>query len=541
MPGELTTSKRLRRLRVDLEEPAPAGPRVLARGVVAAAAIGFTLLGAGNLDLGPLEARLGIASGERLGPLGRAFGGWEPGLWPGTVAPCWLWTKGLGGTPTPASVRWPTAIAAVAIGLILARRLGRALGEGAEAWGAVAWFGSLAMIDRSGPLATGMIAGMAIVGALDRILARGSDWGAGLWAALAVLAGGWPALLIIALPVIVDGRKGRWLSAGLVVPPLVALAGWSAWALSVARVDVWAAGLTWPLTQGSSWLLAANVAALSLPWGPFAALVAWPMVRKGWTGPARELVVAWLKLTVAALLVGTVVPGMAVAALPAALAGLALAAGAACARAWEGELAKGPRRSVLAIATAFGLIWAVVVTPTAINVAAAVPFYRTVVIPVALTAPLIGFAALDAAWSGSSRRSLLATLALAACLKLGHWGVYVPEWDYRIGQGPWGRAIGQWVPPRWPIYTVLHWPADLAFATGHPFRILANPLVLEHQGKGDGRPKFVLLHAEEFENWPRSAPRLVKVRAFRDQHDQARVLARTEGELVRDRQGESED
>jgi hypothetical protein len=288
-------------------------------------------------------------------------------------------------------------------------------------------------------------------------------------------------------------------------------------------------------------MLAANVAALSLPWGPFAAVVAWPALRGGWTGQGRELVVAWLKLTAAALLVGTVVPGMAGAALPAALAGLALAAGAACAGAWQEDLANGPRRTLLAIATAFGLTWAVVVTPTAINLAAAVPFYRTVAIPLALTAPLIGLAALDAAWSGSSRRSLLATLALAACLKLGHWGVYVPEWDYRVGQGPWGRAVGQWVPPRWPIYTIVHWPADLAFATGHPFRILASPLLLEYQGKGDGRPKFILLHAEEFENWPRAAPRLVKVRAFRDQHDQPRVLARTEGDLVRDRPSEPED
>lgn len=540
MPGELTTSKRLRRLRVDLEEPAPAGPRLLARGVVVAAAIGFALLGAGNLDLGPAEARLGMASGERLGPLGRTFGGWEPGLWPGTVAPAWVWTKGLGGIPTPASVRWPGAIAAVAIGLILSRRLGRTLGDAAEAWGALAWFGSLALIDRSGPLATGLIAGLAIVGALDRILARGTGWGAGLWAALAVLAGGWPALLVVALPAIVDGRKDRGLSIKLIGPPLAVLVGWSAWSLSVARVDVWAAGLTWPLTQGSSWLLGLNVLGWSLPWGPFAAL-AWPAVRGGWGGPGRALVVAWAKVAAAALLVGTVVPGLAIAATPAILAGVAFAAGAGCGRAWEATLARGPRRALLTFATALAVAWAVVVTPTAINVAAAVPYYRTVVIPLGIAAPLIGLAALDAAWSGSARRSLLTTLALAACLKLAHWGVYVPEWDYRIGQGPWGRAIGQWVPPRWPIYSVLHWPADLAFATGHPFRLLASPLSLEHQGKADGRPKFVLLHAAEFDNWPVAAPKLIKVRSFRDQYDQPRVLARTEGDLVRDRPGEPED
>src|SRR4051794_33268368 len=78
---------------------------------------GFVLIGGGNLDLGEIEARLGIAAGEPLGPLGRVSGGWEPSVWPAPVALSQLWAWGEGGTPTAASVRWPSAIAGLAIGL----------------------------------------------------------------------------------------------------------------------------------------------------------------------------------------------------------------------------------------------------------------------------------------------------------------------------------------------------------------------------------------------------------------------------------------
>jgi hypothetical protein len=49
---------------------------------------------------------------------------------------------------------------------------------------------------------------------------------------LAFLAGGWPALAAIALPIVVIGRPGKTLSAPLLVPALAAAAGWSAWALA---------------------------------------------------------------------------------------------------------------------------------------------------------------------------------------------------------------------------------------------------------------------------------------------------------------------
>ena len=99
--------------------------------LLAVMAIGFVLLGAGNLDLGPVDARQGLAASEPLGPLGQVCGSWAPDLWPGRVAASRMATlfEG-GGRPTPGAVLWPAALAAVAIGWTLARRmmaLGRAL------------------------------------------------------------------------------------------------------------------------------------------------------------------------------------------------------------------------------------------------------------------------------------------------------------------------------------------------------------------------------------------------------------------------------
>jgi hypothetical protein len=116
---------------------------------------------------------------------------------------------------------------------------------------------------------------------------------------------------------------------------------------------------------------------------------------------------------------------------------------------------------------------------------------------------------------------------VAVCLKVAHWGYYVPEWNYRRSQGPWGRAIGQWVPAQWPIYTTHAWPADLAFATGRPVRQLVDPKLLAYQpGKN---AKFVLLLQSEFTHWPEGAPRIFEVASFQDERGDVRVLARTEG------------
>ena len=63
------------------------GSRVWARLAIFALAAGFVVLGADNLDLGRIEARLGLAAREHFGPLGQAFGYWAPDLWPAAVLP----------------------------------------------------------------------------------------------------------------------------------------------------------------------------------------------------------------------------------------------------------------------------------------------------------------------------------------------------------------------------------------------------------------------------------------------------------------------
>jgi hypothetical protein len=140
---------------------------------------------------------------------------------------------------------------------------------------------------------------------------------------------------------------------------------------------------------------------------------------------------------------------------------------------------------------------------------------------------LIGLVGLFAMVQADVRRGLIALAAIAICLKIAHWGYYVPEWNYRRSQGPWGRAIGQWVVPRWPIYTLHAWPTDLAFSTEHPIRQMRHPQSLALQA--DPNPKFVLLLAPEFEHWPSNAPPVVRVATFQDEHGSSRVLARTAG------------
>ena len=47
-----------------------------------------------------------------------------------------------------------------------------------------------------------------------------------------------------------------------------------------------------------------------------------------------------------------------------------------------------------------------------------------------------------------------------------------------MSQGPWGRAVGQWVPPNWPLYVVHAWSDDLLFHTERPVRQIAAPPLL---------------------------------------------------------------
>ena len=119
-------------------------------------------------------------------------------------------------------------------------------------------------------------------------------------------------------------------------------------------------------------------------------------------------------------------------------------------------------------------------------------------------------------------------MLLVACgVKIAYVGFLAPEWNYKAGQGPWGRAIGQWIPHHRLIYTSHIWQPDLAFATERQFYQLADPRVLEFQR--DPLPRFVLLHEEEFTHWPPDAMPLVKMAEMQDQFGSKRIIARTAG------------
>jgi hypothetical protein len=490
---------------------------------------GFILICGGRQDLGPSEARLGLASTEPFGPLGLAFGGWEPSLWPGQVGPSQLWAWGEEGRPTSASVRWPAAIAGLLAGLIVAKRVMATLGMRAALFTVLCWSGSVAMVDRSAGTGLDLISGLAIVAVIDRILGRGSDWVAGSWAALAFLSGGWPPLALIVMATIVLGRRGAGMTVGLLAPPLLAAAAWSAWALNAMPTEAWAAALALPLTQKSAWFLPVTIVALGLPWSPFAALAASRSVREGWPAPGRLLVLGWLQIAGACLLAGTVVPGLASAAGVPALAGLAVVAAASCDRLWSRTVSEAASRNGLQLSVTIALIWVVVIVPGGIYLASAVSYYRLLsIFLIVLTLPIAALCSRAVALS-DPRRALLSVALVAVCLKIAHTGYYAPEWNYRRSQGPWGRAIGQWIPPNWPLYTTHAWSPDLAFAIGRPVRQLASPKLLSFLKSNP--PNHVLLLDSEFENWPDDAPELVKVATFEDEYGGTRILARTAGEF----------
>ncbi|WP_169976916.1 hypothetical protein [Tautonia rosea] len=540
----------------------------------------FTLLGAGRLDLGPLEARLGMASGERIGPFGLVYGAWEPGLLPARLVPSQLWAWFYGGvTATAASVRWPEAIAAALIALVASRRVGAVLGNRAAILAALTTAGTVAMIDRSaaglglldGAIAwlvygvTGsyalmikpivpdlnLIAGLGAVLALDRLRSRGPDLAVGLLAGVASLAGGWPMLAVVAVPSFVLGSKEGAKPGRAVVGALAIGLAWSVWAWSTARFEAWAAAVALPLVKGPTWTLALWVLAYALPWSTLAVLPAFRSIRDGWSEEGKTFVLDWLKIVGALALAGTLIPGLGNAARVPILLGLAMASAAGLERVigdWS-SLSKGAKRTFWTATIAGTVGWAALASPIFGYVAAAIGAYRSlaiVLIGVALIAPAVALA------GQTKARPILGVLAMVlVCLglKLAHWGVIVPEWNYRASQGPWGRAIGQWMPRTATLYFINattfnpgipdrdRWPADLAFHTGRKVRQIPAPEALDVEPRGRS-PHFVLLHPSEFERWPKTAPPIQLVRTLQDRTGEPRVLARTEGPMYPDRRKE---
>jgi hypothetical protein len=535
MASDLAAPALSRRVELVTRRPARhAVARLAPWALLALASVGFAW-GTLGRDLGESDALLGMAATEPLGPLGQAFGGWMSALRPGRVLPSWLLARAmtlfgehLAGWPGVVHV--PALAALVALAWIVARRCGRVFGDWTGVLAGVALMSTLAWLERPTALGFDPWTGLAVVAALDRILARGSDLRAGLWAAFAVLAGGWPALALILMPVIVLGRSGSYLSWRLLVPPVLALLGWSAWCLSAAPALAWGESLLSPLKEPMAWGLPIEAALLGLPWSACAALAALPAVRRAWTDRQWRWLLGWWQVLGVATLAGTLVPGFRAPAwgpLLAASAVTAAAALSACARAEAGRIAA---RAAGILVAALCVIAAALGVPRLALLAAQVPAYRMTalavlgLIVVALSFALVG------AWEGRRRWVIGCVLGLAVALKLTHTFIYVVEWDYRVGQGPWGRAIGQWVPPGRPIYVTHPWPPELAFATGRPFRQIVGPAWLKHAV--GPTPHYVLLQPSDFAHWPEHAPPIQKVRAFEDARGFERILARTTEPLV---------
>ncbi|MGO9596945.1 MAG: hypothetical protein ACLP7Q_02865 [Isosphaeraceae bacterium] len=499
--------------------------------MLALMAIGFVLVGAGNLDLGPDDARAGLAAGEPLGPLGQVFGFWAPDLWPLHVAAVKLAAMVAGGRQIASeAVLWPSALAALAIGTLLTRRLADSLGRRAGLWFALAWFGCLGVVDHSAATGLDFLGGLATVAALDRLLHRGSDWTAGIWTAVAVLAAGWPPVVLVLLAVIVVGRTGSSLSFRLLVPPAIAGTLWSIWSLCAASTEAWAAALTLPLTLQPDWWLAARVLAMGLPISPCAILFLNRPVRESLSPTAKALLLGWGQVAAASMIAGTVIPGLSRAAAVPALAGMLVMAGAGLEAAWSGTLTRGGRRIFLALLSGLLTIWLITLMYGSYLWLLVFPYYRAVGIAVLVP----GIAALVLGWraieTGGSRRAVMAMVLLAVALKVAHWGYYVSEWNYRHGQGAWGRAIGQWLLPNWTLHTMHDWPPELAFAIGRQVRQLPTPEHLAYPATREA--KHVLLLQSEFDHWPASAPKLFKVASFQDRQGSTRILARTAGVLL---------
>ena len=523
------------RLRADLPdldiEEAPG--RLLGMEVVfLVAAAGFVLLGGAGLDLGPIEAKVGLAATEPLGPVGQSLGGWDPSVWFGSFLPSKLWSVA-GGMTTDAIVRWPSGVAGFAIGLFLCRSMRRTIGTRAAGLLALAWFGQLALIDRSADAGVDLIAGLGTILALNRLLTKGSGWVAGLCASWAFLAGGWPPLAMIVLATILLGRHGATFSIKTAVPVLVTVVGWSAWALATTKAEVWAAALSLPLTEGSAWSMALGVLGLGLPWSPIALLGFSAKIRDAWNSEGRPYMVGWGQVALASLVAGTVIPGLASAARMTAIAGGAVVASACWESILSAPLAKWSRRWFHASTLTVSLGWSAGILAWAGYLSVASGYYRGISVVLIVLAIATAIVAISAICLGDRRGTLSALVLVAIALKLVHWGHYAPEWNYRHGQGPWGRAIGQWVPPRTSLYVLDAWPSDLVFAIDKPVRRIASPLVLPDQPGPN--PKFILLTKQEYENWQESWPKLVLVAEFKDELDgipgrnDGRVLARTEG------------
>ncbi|WP_165244174.1 hypothetical protein [Paludisphaera soli] len=526
------------------------GPALVVLGLV------YVLVGGADSDLTGADARTGLAASSGFGPLGQVYGQWKPDVWPLRAAVSRLvYLLGEPGKTENGAVLWPSAVAGLVAGWLVARRLIAAGKTTAALLFGFAWFGSGALMSHAASSGVDFLTGMATIAALDRLVGRRSDWIAGVWASVAFLAGGWPPLVVLALAIIVLGRRDADFSLKLVVPPALTAVAWLAWTVQVASVEAAAAALVWPVTQRLAWTLPTSFGAfaaalaspltqkpawavpigvflLGLPLSPFGLLLAGGALRRDLKQEGSTIELDWLRIAVAVLIGGTVVPGLTSAAALPALAGLLVAAAAGLEAAWNGRLSTPARRAFFAIVIALTAAWVFVSLYATFVLTIVFTYYRPVGVVLAVGTLAVAALVWRAVETWSARRSVVAMLVLTACLKWLHWGFYTPEWSYRYGQGPWGRAIGQWTLPHWTIHTLHEWPEDLAWAVGRPIRLIHSPQHLAFPETAES--KHVLLLESEFDNWPPSAPRLTKVAAFEPPNPfgSRRILARTEGVLL---------
>ena len=504
----------------------------VALALAAAIAAGFVLLGGGSLELSDSEARLGLSAHEPVSAVAHVLGGYDPSVAPGAAWITAVWTAVFdGGIPSTGSIRWPAAMAAVGIGLLLFRRVAAVFGPRAGVFAALALTGSLAMIDRSATTKMDLLPGLALVAALDRLVTRGSDWVAGGFAALGVLLGGWPVLAAILVPSVLIGRKSASPSLRLLLPPVATFAAWSIWAILSTRAEVWAAIVTLPMKHTESWTLGFWAVAFAVPWAPLAVLAAMPSFREAVDPSGRRVLSDWAKIGGVGLLAGTLMPGMASAGVMMMFAALVVCVAPVLDRMWVGRVESSAKRTATSLALLMAIVAGALAVYSGAYLATAQPYYRVAGIALIGLGTLAALVALVSAWAGSTRGAVRALFLVAVIVKVGHFGYYMPEMNYRFSKGPWGRAVGQYVPPGRPIYTFHEISPALALATEHPVHRLREEFFLQVQ-PGSG-PKFVLLTDAEFEHWPDRAPKVRKVRAFQDEYGGIRVLARTDEPLIR--------
>jgi hypothetical protein len=525
---ELLAGRTALRASTRVDSPLLGGKLLERRALAVVLAASALLLAWGNLtrDLNEPEAVLGLAAAEPLGAFGQALGGWIAWLPMARVLPSWI-TAGLlapearGAT---ALVHGPAWIAGIGIVFLATSRVRRALGLPAALMCAIATSCTLALNERPLRLGFDLVLGLCLVAALDRIFSRGSDWVAGFWTAAAVLVGGWPSLLVVLLPTVVLGRSGAYLSWRLLIPPLLAFAAWSAWALATLPPAIWGQALVGPLKQPMSWDVVPWALLLAMPLGPFVVLSAFKSVRQHVTSVGSSSLLGWLQASAILGLAATFLPGLSASIVPIWF-GVMVNASAAIMVAARPEVDRRARLVLLAGTFAICLCAGLVGIPYASYLAAALPYFRVELVLVAAGLTLLAAFASVGAWEGRTRWALGCLLGLAFLIKLTHAQIYGPEWNYRLGQGPWGRAVGQWIPPREPLYTIHPWPAEFAFATGHSVRTLVSPQWLDFVKTAGTH--YVLLSQSEFDHWPKSAPAIAKIRSFHDNFGSAYILAQT--------------